>query len=63
MRQKIQEAFQEADIDGSGELDRSQLSMLMRKMKMDILGEDSDPRPSAVDWVQILNPNPYNPTP
>uniref|UniRef100_A0A7S0XHM6 EF-hand domain-containing protein n=1 Tax=Mantoniella antarctica TaxID=81844 RepID=A0A7S0XHM6_9CHLO len=54
VRQKIQEAFQEADIDGSGELDRSQLSMLMRKMKMDILGEDTDPRPSAVDWVLNL---------
>jgi len=54
VKKKIQEAFREADIDGDGELDRTQLTMLMRKMKHDIIGEDSDPRPAAIDWVMNL---------
>ena len=54
MRKKIQEAFEEADIDGDGVLNRDQLTMLMRKMKKDIIGEDTDPRPAAIDWVMEL---------
>jgi len=54
VRQKIQEAFEEADIDGDGVLNRKQLTMLMRKMKIDILQEDEDPRDAAVDWVMEL---------
>ena len=54
VKKKIQEAFREADIDGDGELDRTQLTMLMRKMKNDIIGEDTDPRPAAIDWVMNL---------
>lgn len=54
VRLKILEAFKEADIDGDGALNRDQLTMLMRKMKKDIIGEDSDPRPAAVDWVMEL---------
>jgi Ca2+-binding EF-hand superfamily protein len=44
VRQKIAEAFEEADIDGDGVLNREQLTMLMRKMKKDIIG----------DWVMEL---------
>jgi len=51
---KIQEAFKEADIDGDGVLDRTQLTFLMRKMKCDIIGEDTDPRPAAIDWVMDI---------
>lgn len=54
VRLKIMEAFKEADIDGDGVLNRDQLTLLMRKMKEDIIGEDSDPRPAAVDWVMQL---------
>jgi Ca2+-binding EF-hand superfamily protein len=54
VRQKIAEAFEEADIDGDGVLNREQLTMLMRKMKKDIIGEDTDPRPAAIDWVMEL---------
>jgi hypothetical protein len=49
-RRYIKEAFAEADIDGSGTLDRPQLFMLMIKMKQDILHDDEPPREAAVDW-------------
>lgn len=54
MRKKIEEAFEAADVDHDGVLNRDQLILLMRRMKVDILGEDSDPRPAAVDWVLKL---------
>jgi Ca2+-binding EF-hand superfamily protein len=54
VRERIREAFEEADIDGDGELNRDQLTLLMRKMKREIIGEDTDPRPAAIDWVMQL---------
>ena len=54
VRRKIQEAFKEAGIDRDGVLARKQLTFFMRKMKADIIGEDTDPRPAAIDWVMNL---------